>query len=240
MSLLAEMNSIIPKLISFKLCPFVQRALIVLKHKAITHEIVYIDLAAPAEWFIKISPLKKVPLLLVGDEVIFESTVINEYLDEAYPKKMHPEDLLVRAKNRAWIEFSNVCMLDAFYLSVRETEREFNEIQTGLLTKFDQLEKALGQPFFNGKLLSLVDVSFAPLLQRLKYIDALKPGIFDCERHPKINGWKDALLELEVVRDSCVPEIEALYYEQLWKRQGFVSRFLDREKYDQNIKKSMH
>lgn len=230
----------IPKLISFKLCPFVQRASIVLRYKAIEHEVIYIDLASPPEWFLSISPLKKVPLLLVGDEVIFESSVINEYLDEAYPRKMHPEDLLVRAKNRAWIEFGNVCMWDAFHLSIKETEPEFNEIQASLLGKFDQLEKAVGEPFFNGKLLSLVDASFAPLLQRLKFIDALKPGIFDRERHPKINNWKDALLELQVVRDSCTPEVEALYYEQLWKRQGFISRFLDLKKYDKNIKKSMH
>lgn len=235
------MDAMIPKLISFKLCPFVQRASIVLRYKAIEHEVIYIDLASPPEWFLSISPLKKVPLLLVGDEVIFESSVINEYLDEAYPRKMHPEDLLVRAKNRAWIEFGNVCMWDAFHLSIKETEPEFNEIQAGLLGKFDQLEKAMGEPpFFNGKLLSLVDASFAPLLLRLKYIDALRPGIFDRDRHPKIYNWKDALLELEIVQNSCVPEIETLYYEQLWKRQGYVSRFLDRDKYDRNIKKSMH
>lgn len=231
----------IPKLISFKLCPFVQRASIVLRYKAIEHEVVYIDLASPPEWFLNISPLKKVPLLLIGDQVIFESSVINEYLDEAYPRKMHPEDLLLRAKNRAWIEFGNVCMWDAFHLSVKETEQEFNETQTGLLGKFDQLEKVIGAPpFFNGKLMSLVDASFAPLLQRLKYIDELKPGVFDCDRHPKINSWKDALLELEIVQASCVPEIEALYHEQLWKRQGFVSRFLDQKKYHPNAKKSMH
>lgn len=235
------MDLMIPKLISFKLCPFVQRASIVLRYKAIEHEVVYIDLASPPEWFLKISPLKKVPLLLIGDEVIFESSVINEYLDEAYPKKMHPEDLLLRAKNRAWIEFGNVCMWDVFHLSVKVTEPEFNEARVSLLDKFDQLEKAFeGHPFFNGEVLSLVDASYAPLLQRLKYIDALKPGVFDHDRHPKINAWKDALLELEIVRASCVPEIEALYYEQLWKRQGFVSRFLDREKYDANIKKSIH
>lgn len=237
----ADMDRMIPKLISFKLCPFVQRASIVLRYKAIEHEVIYIDLASPPEWFLKISPLKKVPLLLIGDHVIFESSVINEYLDEAYPKKMHPEDLLLRAKNRAWIEFGNICMWDAFHLSVKDSEQGFNEAHSGLLDKFDQLEKAIGDtPFFNGKLLSLVDASYAPLLQRLKYIDALKPGIFDRVRHPKINGWKDALLELEIVRDSCVPEIEKLYYEQLWKRQGFVSRFLERERYDSNVKKSLH
>lgn len=235
------MIPMIPKLISFKLCPFVQRASIVLKHKAIEHEIVYIDLAVPPEWFLKISPLKKVPLLVIGEHVIFESSVINEYLDEAYPNKLHPEDLILRAKNRSWIEFGNICMRDAFHLSVKETEQEFAVVRDGLLGKFDQLEKAIdGPPYFNGRELSLVDASYAPLLQRLEYIDALKPGVFDRDRHAKICGWKQALLALELVRTSCVPEIKELYYEQLWKRQGFIARFLDREKYDSNVKKSMH
>lgn len=230
----------IPKLISFKLCPFVQRASIVLKYKAIEHEVVYIDLAAPPAWFLAISPLKKVPLLLIGEHVIFESSVINEYLDEAYPNKLHPEDLVLRAKNRSWIEFGNICMWDGFHLSVKESEQEFYEIRDDLLGKFDRLEKAVIGPFFNGKELSLVDVSYAPLLQRLGYLDALRPGIFDRDRHAKINGWWQALSELEIVRTSCVPEIKELYYEQLWKRRGFVSQFLDRGKYSLDVKKSIH
>jgi len=225
------------RLISFKLCPFVQRASIVLEHKAIEHEIVDVDLANPPEWFLKISPLKKVPLLLVGDHVIFESSVINEYLDEPSPKKLHPHDIVLRAKNRSWIESGSACMWDAFHLTVKETEKEFNEVQDGLLGKFDQLEKEKainGSPFFNGNEFSLIDASYAPLLQRLEYINKIKPGVIDQKRHPTVNDWKDALLKLDIVQKSCVPEIKEIYYKQLWERQGFISRFLDKTKYSQD------
>ncbi|RJG13569.1 glutathione S-transferase family protein [Pseudomonas cavernicola] len=230
-----------PRLISFKLCPFVQRAAIALQYKTVEYDIEYIDLANPPEWFLKISPLKKVPLLLVEDHVIFESTVINEYIDEAYPNKLHPSDLILRAHNRSWIEFGNGCTWSAFHLSVKEKEEDFNNVLDDLLNKFDQIEKAIGgAPFFNGSKFSLVDSSYAPLFQRLEYLDELRPGILDKKRHPRINAWKESLLTLNAVQRSAVPEIKELYHELLWKRQGYISQFLDEEKYGKNSEKRIY
>ena len=230
-----------PKLISFKLCPFVQRAVIVLEHKMIEHDIEYIDLANPPAWFVALSPLKKVPVLLVGDNVIFESTVINEYLDEAYPNQLHPRDMIVRAKNRSWIEFGNECMWHVFHLSVKETQEEFNETRDELLNKFDQIEKVLiDTPFFNGDAFSLVDASYAPFFRYLEYLNELRPGMFSVSRHPKINAWKNNLLKLDTVKKSCVPEFKKLYHEQLRKRQGSISTFLDKSNRGQDVRKSTY
>ena len=74
------------KLISHKLCPYVQRAVIALTEKGVAFERVDIDLANKPEWFLGISPLGKTPVLLVGDVPIFESAVILEYLEETQPK----------------------------------------------------------------------------------------------------------------------------------------------------------
>jgi len=95
------------KLVSFKACPFVQRVAITLQYKGIDYDIEYIDLGNPPEWFLAISPLKKVPLLIVDGTVIFESAVINEYIDEVYTPMLHPQDLLMKAINRSWIEYCN-------------------------------------------------------------------------------------------------------------------------------------
>lgn len=65
------------ELISFKTCPFVQRSVITLKEKGIDFKTTYIDLAEKPAWFLAISPLGKVPVLKIGDEVLFESAVIN-------------------------------------------------------------------------------------------------------------------------------------------------------------------
>lgn len=230
-----------PKLISYKQCPYVQRVAIVLQYKSIEYDFEYIDLAAPPEWFLKLSPLKKVPLLIVDRQVIFESTVINEYIDEAYPNKLHPGNLILRAQNRSWIEFANRCTLDVFHLSIKETEEDFKAVLDDLLGKLDQLEKAMADtPFFNGSAFSLVDATYAPLLQRLVYLDEIRPGTWNRERHPRISAWTENLLGLDAVKQSAVPEIKALYHQLLWKRQGYLSRFLDKQKYGETPAKSMY
>src|SRR6201995_237633 len=98
------------KLISHKLCPYVQRAVIALTEKGVSFERIDIDLANKPDWFLTISPLGKTPVLLVGDHAIFESAVILEYLEETQPKPLHPADPLRRAEHRAWIEFGSTVL----------------------------------------------------------------------------------------------------------------------------------
>src|SRR6266568_1806165 len=88
------------KLISHKLCPYVQRAVIALTEKGIAFERIDIDLANKPDWFLAISPLGKTPVLQVGDTAIFESAVILEYLEETQPKPLHPDDPLRRRASR--------------------------------------------------------------------------------------------------------------------------------------------
>src|SRR5665647_61511 len=95
------------KLISHKLCPYVQRAVIALTEKGVPFERVDIDLADKPDWFLGISPLGKTPVLLVGEVPIFESAVILEYLEETQPGPLHPADPLRRAEHRGWIEFGS-------------------------------------------------------------------------------------------------------------------------------------
>jgi glutathione S-transferase len=100
------------KLISHKLCPYVQRAVIALTEKGVSFERIDIDLANKPDWFRAISPLGKTPVLQVGDVPIFESAVILEYLEETEPKPLHPADPLTRAEHRAWIEFGSTVLAD--------------------------------------------------------------------------------------------------------------------------------
>src|SRR5215475_6014625 len=100
------------KLISHKLCPYVQRAVIALTEKGVPFERIDIDLGNKPDWFLKISPLGKTPVLLVGDHAIFESAVILEYLEETQPNSLHPANALRRADHRAWIEFGSAVLSD--------------------------------------------------------------------------------------------------------------------------------
>jgi glutathione S-transferase len=102
-------------LVSHHLCPYVQRAAIALAEKQIPFERIWIDLSNKPDWFKKISPLGKVPVLSVkqadGQETsIFESAVILEYLEETTTSPLHPVDPLERARHRGWIEFGSAVL----------------------------------------------------------------------------------------------------------------------------------
>ena len=110
------------KLISHKLCPYVQRAVIALTEKGVSFERIDIDLANKPDWFLKISPLGKTPVLVVGEHAIFESAVILEYLEETQTRPLHPADPIARAEHRAWIEFGSAVLNDiaGFYTASDE------------------------------------------------------------------------------------------------------------------------
>src|SRR5512141_613239 len=96
------------KLVSFDICPYVERSRIVLLEKRLPHEVEFIDLADKPAWFLERSPMGRVPLLLVDDRPVFESMVIDEPLDELYPDPpLFPADPMARAEGRGWIVFAN-------------------------------------------------------------------------------------------------------------------------------------
>ena len=80
--------------------------MIVLRAKEVDFEVTYIDLRNKPDWFLEISPHGKVPVLDVDDQPLFESNAIAEYLDETVEPRLHPEDAVKRARNRAWSESS--------------------------------------------------------------------------------------------------------------------------------------
>jgi glutathione S-transferase len=216
-----------PTLVSFRVCPFVQRAAIVLEEKHVEHEVRYIDLAGPPDWFLEMSPLKRVPLLAVDGHVIFESAVISEFLDESYPGRLHPRDVFVRAENRAWIEFGTECTFDAHRLAVQPSEAEFLDAREALQRKLDRLEEAIrAAPFFNGSDFSLVDSAFAPMLLRLEYLEPSGLGVLDARRYPKIVTWKEHLLRRDSVRRATPPELQQRYCEFLEAKGSFVARLV--------------
>ncbi len=105
------------RLISHKLCPYVQRAAIVAFEKKIDFERIDIDLANKPEWFLKISPTGKVPVLEVTEadgrvHILFESAVIAEYLDEIIGDRLLPSEPLQRARTRAWVEYASATLAD--------------------------------------------------------------------------------------------------------------------------------
>ncbi len=218
-----------PKLVSFKLCPFVQKAVLCLLVKRVDFDIEYIDLENPPDWFNSISPLGKVPVLRVEDQILFESSVIVEYLEEVYGNPLHPADPLRKAQNRSWMEFANECLMNGFNLIMAPDKAAFNTQREAMQNKFQQLEKErVKQPFFNGTDISLVDLCFIPFFQRQLYLNDIAPGLLDESKYPGISNWAKLLLDQPVVAQSAVADIRDLYFGMIKNRGGYLSTLIDR------------
>ncbi|WP_319379749.1 glutathione S-transferase family protein [Thiomicrorhabdus sp.] len=217
------------ELISFKLCPFVQRAVIVLKYKGIDFDITYIDLNEPPEWFKAISPLGQVPVLKVDGEVLFESAVIQEFVDEITPPSLHPQDPLIKAKHRAWMSFSSDIIFASHGMVTAQSEEEFIEKQLAVKGKLTRLEGVhSGGDYFAGEQLHLIDTTIAPLFMRLDFIKQLT-GVDLLESLPKMQQWSKALLAMSAVRESVVPDLMAMYRMMVVKMDGVLASKLNDE-----------
>lgn len=206
------------ELVSFNLCPFVQRSVITLEEKGVPYTIQYIDLADKPDWFTKISPFGKVPVLKVDDTVLFESAVINEYIDETSPPSLHPADPLLRAHNRAWIEFASALLGDVYRLMVAPDEAAAQKATDEAKAKLERLEQQVRGPFFNGERFSLVDAATAPALQRLTWCMEIAPKLDVFAATPRIRTWTEKLLARESVQRSTIPNIQDVFREYLQGR----------------------
>ncbi|OOG44024.1 glutathione S-transferase family protein [Polaromonas sp. A23] len=217
------MNTLMLTLISHPLCPYVQRAAIVLAEKGIAFERKDIDLAHKPDWFLKLSPLGKTPVLLVGDEAIFESAVICEYLDETAAPRLHPKDALQRARHRSWMEFGSAVLnkVGAFYSA--PDEEALTARAAELRAMFQQVEAALGQgPWFAGEEFCIVDAVFGPVFRYFDVFDSIDDfGVF--AGMPKVKAWRLALAGRASVRKAVRPDYPALLRTFLLQRKSALS-----------------
>ena len=195
------------KLISHKLCPYVQRAVIALNEKGVAFERVDIDLADKPDWFLKISPLGKVPVLAVasdhGEAALFESNVICEYIEETQAgARLHPQDPLQRARHRAWMEFGSAILTDLWGLETTTDAATFQSKRAAIAAKFARVEAALGAgPFFAGQHFSLVDAVFAPIFRYFDVFDAFIDLALFAET-PKVRKWRAELAKRPSVQTA--------------------------------------
>jgi glutathione S-transferase len=204
---------------------------VTLNEKKIAYDIEYVDLQNKPAWFVELSPLGKVPTLEVTEDggekvVLFESVVINEYLDEVTEGRMLPEAPLPRARARAWIEFSNAVLSDVFSLTSAKDDEALAKVQGKLEPKLDRLETEIGVgPFFLGADMSLVDAAFLPALQRLFWVNELHPELASFKARPKLKHWWAALADSASVKESAVSDLRARFDKMIARdRGGYQSR----------------
>ena len=215
-------------LVSHLLCPYVQRAVILLTEKQIPFERIDVDLSEKPNWFLKVSPLGKTPVLLVDGQPIFESAVICEYLDETTALRMHPTHPLERARHRAWMEFSAATLNSIGGLYVAPDAQTLNAKVDDLRAKFGQVETEFGSqahsgPYFAGASFSIVDACFAPVFRYFEVFDTVEDfGVF--QDSPKVFAWRTALAQRASVQHAVRVDYPELLRDFLQSRGSEISR----------------
>lgn len=211
------------KITSFGLCPFVQRSIITMNYKNLPYEVKYIDLANKPEWFLKKSPMGKVPILEIGDEVLFESAVINEYIDEVSEGSLLDLDPLERAKERAFIELSSNVITSYFNAAIAKDIDGYNNHKAQLERNLSFLLAEYKGPFFKGEKFSLVDAAAYPGFQRLLLTkNIFKDLSLSSEERGKFERWVSEVEKLEGVKNSVPKNFEADFSDYLNKRESFI------------------
>jgi glutathione S-transferase len=191
-------------LYSYQACPFARRTRMTLLEKGLDFQLTEIDIRNKPDDFATISPYGKVPVLLDDGKRIYESAIINEYLDEKYPQpRLMPQDPFVRAQARIWMDFCGSRFAGASWkhLQAGEDAEKIAAATTELheclhFMETEGLRKLSNGPYWLGDSISLIDIQFIPFFQR--FLDNDKADIpADCTR---IHTWLDVMQ----ARDSFV------------------------------------
>jgi glutathione S-transferase len=191
------------KLYGADVCPFVHRARLTLAEKGLEHEYVAIDLRNKPDWYNEVLPTGKVPLLEHNGHRIWESDIVCEYLEEAFPEKqLLPSDPGLKATARIWIEWVSSGLIPPFYklLMAQEDDARAEHKET-MLKALEKLETEGFQDseWIFGDSLSLVDIETYPWFERwpvLVHYRALEVP----DRFEKIHKWMGLMKKREQVK----------------------------------------
>ena len=185
-------------------CPFSHRCRIVLYEKQMDFQVIDVDLLGKPEDIAVINPYNRVPVLVDRDLVLYESNIINEYIDERFPHpQLMPPDPQTRAKARQLLFtmehelFSHIDALEKNLKSADKSRQHIRDRLSELAPIFAKQKHLLGEDF------SMLDVAIAPLLWRLDHYGIELPK-------------------------TAAPLMK--YAERIFSRQGFIDALTPSEK----------
>ena len=202
--------------------------MICLRAKDIEFQVTYIDLTDKPDWFLDISPHGKVPVLVVGGLPLFESNAIAEFLDDVVAPRLHPEDLLKRARNRAWTDYVptfSTILGHVYYADSEAAKQQAIDEARPCVAKLETAlrnERGNNGPYFNGPVLSLVDASYAPFWQRFAMVEEKLPSRL-LQDFPLVQGWVDALLAHASVTGSVADNFTEKFITNLQRRDAIAA-----------------
>jgi glutathione S-transferase len=205
------------------LCPFAHRSRLTLLEKGVPFELIEIDLQNKPANFQEISPYGKVPVLKHGNHRVWESAIINEYLDEVFPDPpLLPQDPMQRAQARIWINFADTRLFATtgkllYSRDLQPPSALLKELTEHLrFMEHEGLRKiSASGPYWLGKALSLIDLTFYPWFEQLKVLEHFRNFQFPSGLD-RLQQWWVAVAQRESVRSIAnSPEFYLEHYGRL-------------------------
>nr|CAD7573221.1 unnamed protein product [Timema californicum] len=196
------------RLYGFGFSPYVQRVHMVLIAKNIPHDVKSIDLKNKPDWFLKLNPAGKVPVLDTGDKVLTESLDIIVYLDQNYPgTSLRSTDPEKSAKDKEIVK-----KFEEYAKEFRQffTDKDFkpSEGTRAFFSLFQSELEKRGTTFLGGDSPGLVDYIIWPWFERMKVARELH-GKGDVEipedkktKAAKIEAWKNNMEQQKAVKET--------------------------------------
>jgi glutathione S-transferase len=179
--MISKMNDSVFQLYTFRLCPFAHRVRLALAEKGVASEAIEVDLKNKPAGFARISPFGKVPLLLHGEAKLWESAIINEYLDELLPDPpLMPASLSDRALARVWVKYADERLYSATHSFIfardmgarRKLAAEITE--SILFLENEVMAKRPGNgPYVFGQQFTLTDIAPYPWFEQVSALEQL-------------------------------------------------------------------
>ena len=156
-------------------CPFSHRCRFVLYEKGMDFQVIDVDLYNKPEDIAVMNPYNRLPVLVERDLILYESNIINEYIDERFPHpQLMPGDPVDRARVRLFLlNFEKELFVHVSTLeerNVKGNEKAIEKARAHIRDRLTQLAPVfLKNKYMLGENFSMLDVAIAPLLWRLDY-----------------------------------------------------------------------
>ncbi|KAK7473034.1 hypothetical protein VKT23_001138 [Stygiomarasmius scandens] len=167
-------------------CPFVQRVWLILEEKRIPYQYIEVNPYHKPESLMKLNPRGLVPTLEYDNKPLYESTVVQEFLEDAYPDHtphLLPKDPYEKARMKIWIDYVTSRIIPSWhrflqYQPASSDDEGLKKLRDEFLGHLREWTKEMDKegPFFAGKEPSLADFTIAPWVVRSWVFDHFKGG----------------------------------------------------------------
>ncbi|XP_071959693.1 glutathione S-transferase omega-1-like isoform X2 [Antedon mediterranea] len=202
------------RLYSMQFCPFAQRARLVAEAKGLDYEVINCNLKKKPEWLLERNPNGQVPALEHDEKVLYESLIVADYLDDAYPgRKLKSSDSYQRAQDDLIVNQFGSKIVPAYYKTLRSPPEGRDAAVQELIEKLSVLEKIMSKrakPFLGGTEVGMVDLMIWPWCHGLGSFPVFKAVLEKCTTLKK---WIDSMYTVKAVNaTSMSPELLGKFY----------------------------